>query len=89
MGPIWRPTHPTPGIEPGSQIEMCDYSMSSASETLTLDTFPRCWELFGAMKDIKIHRVFDTQCPQGSKGPLPTTFLKTITFFKYISFEKV
>jgi len=28
-----------------------------------------CQELFGTMENIKIHRVFDTQCPQGSERP--------------------
>ena len=43
------------------------------------------------MKDIKIHRVFDTQFPQGSERPsFPTSFLKkTTTFFKFTSSENV
>ena len=36
---LLRLTHPTPGIEQGSQIEVCDYGTSSVSATL--DTLPR------------------------------------------------
>ena len=32
-------THPTPGIKPGSRIEMCDYSMRYVAKTL--DSHPR------------------------------------------------
>ena len=35
-----RLTHPTPGIEPGGRIEVCDY-YSTSSVSATLETLPR------------------------------------------------
>ena len=56
-------THPTPGIEHGSLIEVCDHDMyefcvinSRHSPMLII-----CQEFFGFIEDIKVHRVFDLQ----------------------------
>ena len=40
-----------------------------------------CRELFGEMEDIKVHRVFDSQCPQGNRVNKLIKIYKTVIFY--------
>ena len=71
---LLRLTHRTPGIEPGVGLKyvivagvLCQQPKPLSHADNLSGSY--CRELFGAMEDIKIHRIFDTQCPHGSERP--------------------
>ena len=63
-----RLAHPTPGIEPGSQIQVCNYGMSYVSANPGHSPKLIIYQAHSATDNIKVHRVFDPQSPQGFSG---------------------
>ena len=64
-------TQPTPGIEAGDRIEVCDYNTSSVSATLaTLIIYQgHTAGSYLVLLRMSKYTVFGTQCPKGSERP--------------------